>query len=813
MINCETLGMYRFGDCEVDPARREIRKGGVAVHLEPQAFDLLVHLIDQRDRVVTKMELLDGVWGHRFVSEANLTTRIKEIRRAIGDDGVAQHTIRNLRGRGYRFVADLADPDGWQRHASPVQLVGREDDEAAVRAALGSQPLVTITGPGGVGKTALARRVVADPAVPGLDGGHFVELGSLEMGGDVLSAVALALSVAVDTARPTTTIAAIGRLDALVVLDNCEHVTESVAVLIERLLAQPDRVVRVLATSRSRLGVGGEWVHTLAPLEPASALTLFGLRATAARRGWDLGTTDQSRVDAVLAGLDRLPLTIEMAAARLGSMSFDDIEDALVTGAPVLQVSHRGSGHRHRSLGSLVAWSAGLLTDEQRRVFEDCSVFAGTFTVDDAAAVLDTGSTTALQLAELVDRSLLAAELTAPSARYQMLRTIRSAAAEGLEASGRADAVRARHAAHFSAVAADADRRIRCSDELSGRRSMAEIAPELRVAHRWARDHDPALADAMCTTLFLFSYSSFWNEPTEWAHALLASDPSVPTPGAYLLVAGAAANRGDLADATRHARAALSCPDRHVRATAWEIVADVAIYSGDYDLTIEATGALRDLATGLDDPHLQVIAVVDRALAEAFLGEPRDGLVLLDEVDTSRCSPSDAGWLIYTRGELLSALGDSAAIDAYTSAIELADDVGNHFVGSVAAMSLATELVRTGERDRALDVYAECLRGYLRHGNLAHALTALRNLIEPLHDSGDTHTAVTLAAVTTADGRRVSYGAEADRMPAVIERIEHSVHSDEFERWWSAGAGLGLDEAIRLAADSLDHREPPTSAR
>ncbi len=804
--------MYRFGACEVDPARREIRSGGIAVHLEPQAFDLLVHLIEQRDRVITKMELLDGVWGHRFVSEANLTTRIKEIRRAVGDDGVAQHTIRNLRGRGYRFVAELANADGGGiLRASSVQLIGRDGDEAAVQAALGSQPLVTITGPGGVGKTALARRMLADPTVRGVDGGHFVELGALEAEADVLSAVALALSVAVDTARPATTLAAIGRLDALIVFDNCEHVVDSAAALIERLIALPDRVVRILATSRSRLAIGGEWVHHLAPLEPAAAVMLFDRRASAAWRGWDLDATDHSRVDAMLAGLDRLPLTIEMAAARLGSMTFDDIEDALVTGAPVLQVSHRGSGHRHRSLGSLVAWSIGLLTDEQRRAFEDCSVFAGTFTVDDAAAALDTGSTTAVRLAELVERSLLAADLTAPAAGYRMLRTVRSSSAEGFEASGRADEVRARHAAHFAAVAADADRRIRCIDELSGRRSMERIAPELRIAHRWARDHDPALADAMCTSLFLFSYSSFWNEPAEWAHALILSEPPVPTPGAYLLEAGAEANRGDLDDATRHARAPLASPDRHVQATAWEIIADIAIYAGDYAGTIEATDALRRLAIGVDDPHLHIVAEVDRALAEAFLGEPRDGLGLLDEVDTRRCSPSDAGWLIYTRGELLSALGDSAAIDAYTSAIGLADEVGNQFVASVAAMSLATELVRWGERDRALDEYAECLRGYLRHGNLAHALTALRNLIEPLHDSGDTPAAVTLAAATSADGRRVSYGTEAERMPAVIERIKNSVDSEEFERWWSAGAALELDEAIRLAAESLDRREPPTA--
>ena len=94
--------MYRFADCEVDVASRELRRAGALVHLEPQAFDLLVQLIEHRDRVVTKNDLLDGVWGHRFVSEANLTTRVKEVRRAVGDDGARQHIISTVHGRGYR---------------------------------------------------------------------------------------------------------------------------------------------------------------------------------------------------------------------------------------------------------------------------------------------------------------------------------------------------------------------------------------------------------------------------------------------------------------------------------------------------------------------------------------------------------------------------------------------------------------------------------------------------------------------------------------------------------------------------------------
>jgi predicted ATPase len=797
--------VYRFNDFEIDPACREIRRAGVAVHLEPQAFDLLVLLIEHRDRVLAKTDLLDGVWGHRFVSEANLTTRIKEARRAVGDDGASQHTIHNVRGRGYRFVARLAN-----HLALSVGLIGREDDNAKVASALRTQPLVTLLGPGGAGKTALARAVLSDALVGSVDGGHFVDLSALEPGADVLPAVALALSVSMDATRLGTTVSAIARLDALVVFDNCEHVVDSAAELIERLLSVPDRVVRILATSRSRLGVGGEWIHEVAPLDPAAALVLFTQRASAARQDWDTSRIDRERLDAMLAKLDRLPLTIEMAAARLGTMTFDDIVDSLDSGAPVLQVSHRSSEHRHRNLDSLVNWSVALLPDDQRQVFEDCCVFAGSVTVEDAAVVLTTGSATVVQLADLAERSLLAADLTATSARYRMLQTVRSSVTASFESSGRASEIRARHARHFSSVAADGDRRIRSTDEHSGRRRLEGIVPELRSAQRWALAHDPVVADALCTSLHLFTYSSFWNEPEEWARALLAKDPPTPALGAHALVAGAEANRGELDRAMTHAQTALTSQDRLVRATAWEIIADVAIYSGDYAGTVGATAELRELAAALDDPHLDATGVVDHALAEAFLGDPHLGLELIARFDANGCSPSDRGWLSYTRGELLSALGDPTATDAFASAIDVASVVGNYFVASVARMSLATELSRAGERDRALDTYANCLHGYLRHGNLVHALTAIREVVEPLSASGDTMTAVQLAAATFGDTRRVSYGAQAERLPAVIERLRLSVDDDTFETWWAQGATLGLYDAVRLASAAIDRRHAPS---
>ena len=798
--------MYRFNDCEIDPARRELRRSGVAVHLEPQAFDLLVLLIDHRDHVVANVELLDGVWGHRFISDANLTTRMKEARRAVGDDGSTQHTIRNIRGRGYRFVARLLDASPQARPAPPG-LIGRDDDYARAISALGSEPFVTLMGPGGAGKTALARAMLAGQNAAGA----FVDLSALNQDADVLPGVALALSISLDSSSPATTVAAIARRDILVVFDNCEHVVDGAADLIHRLMSEPNRVVRILATSRSRLGVSGEWVHDVTPLSPEAALALFDHRARAAQRGWNLENIDRERLEAMLAGIDRLPLTIEMAAARLGSMTFDDIVDSLTAGAPILQVSHRTSEHRHRNLGSLVSWSVGLLPPDRRLVFEDCAAFAGAFSVHDAQAVIGTGSTTAVELANLAERSLLSADLTGSSARYRMLQTIRSTVLPRFESSGRANSVRARHAHYFVDAAAQADHCIRRADEQFGRNRLNDIVPELRAAQTWAQDHDPALADALFKWLHLFTYSTFWNEPHDWARALLAANPSTPTPGAHLLVAGSAANGGDLTKATTHALAAFASPDQLIQAIAWEITADVAIYSGDYAGTVSATAELRKLAMVLEDPHLDAIGVVDHALAEAFLGDPQRGLKFVDDFDASKCSPSDQGWLIYTRGELLAALGNPAAAQAFIAAITLGHGVGNHFVAGVARMSLATELARAGDHDRALDAYADCLAGHLRNGNMTHALTTLRNIIELLNNRDERATALKLAAATSIQNRRVSYGPEAQRVSEVVELIRHSVDDTTFQEWWTTGAALGLYDAVKFAAAALDRHRADAS--
>ena len=788
--------------------RRELRRGGQAAHLEPQAFDLLVALVEHRDRVLSKIELLDGVWGHRFVSEANLTTRIKEIRRAVGDTGAQQHTIRNVRGRGYRFVAAVEVVSRPERTRVDAGLIGRDVEIAVLIEALARSPLVTLTGPGGVGKSTLAR-VVAERVAPSYTGGvRVVELSALEGGEQVLPAVARALDVVVERDRPERAVRSIAELDVLLVLDNCEHVIDDVSSLIHRVIGVGGLRVAVLATSQVRLGLSVEQVVAVDPLSLDRAIDLFTVRAGAVAPTWDLDEVGRDRVAALLAGLDQLPLTIEMAAARLGSMTFDELARAIVDGMP-MPVTHRSPVRHHRSLESLVTWSAELLDASLRRTFTEFAVFAGSVTAADAAAVVGTDASAMLfDLAALSERSLLAADVDGSVTRFRMLATVRAVAGRWLEESSTVDEVRRRHAEHYTEAIRMIDLQIRTPGEAAGRRRLDAIAGEVRAAHRWARRHEPELASAMSGFLHLAVYSTFWSEPVEWSRLLLAENPHAGHDellGARIVVAGADANRGELSAARSAATALSKAVDERVRAAGVEILADVAIYDGHLDEVAGLTDELRQLGDRHGDAHAVTIAAVDAALALAFDDEGDRALDRLRGLDLERLSPSDRAWVIYAQGEALSAAGDPGATAAYAGAVEMARTIGNPFVTSVARVSLATELARAGEFREALDLYAVCLREYARHGNFVHAVTTLRSLVAVLVAVGDDHGATVLAAATSGDQVRPSYGIETARLSAVVADVEQRAGADQFAVWTREGRQLDLPDAVQVAADLVDH--------
>jgi predicted ATPase/class 3 adenylate cyclase len=341
-----------------------------------------------------------------------------------------------------------------------TSFIGRQSEVAEVTEALHQHRLVTLTGVGGVGKTRLATEVAAGLADQFPDGIWFFELAAVTDSSAVPDAVAAVLGIIQQpgkTVADSVAAALEGRV-RLLVLDNCEHVRDAVADLVEAILAQ-SATVRLVATSREGLGVADEQLWLVPSLDvgagtDSAAVTLFVERARSLAQRFSLaGADDAAAVVEICRRLDGIPLAIELAASRMASMTASEVRDRLDQRFRLLVGSRRGLA-RHHTLRHAVAWSHDLLDDAEKTLLERCSVFAGGFDLESACAVAgfdDSDDYAVLdRLDALVRKSLLVADRSSGRTRFSMLETIRQFAQEQLVASGAAAEARAAHARHFA---------------------------------------------------------------------------------------------------------------------------------------------------------------------------------------------------------------------------------------------------------------------------------------------------------------------------------------------------------------------------
>ncbi len=388
---------------------------------------------------------------------------------------------------GFGPLRSLDDPA--LRHNLPSQatsFVGRAAELAELRSLIsGGSRLVTVAGPGGIGKSRLALQVAAEVLDGVGDGVWLVELAPVADPELVARTVAAVLQVREEPGRPMldTLVEAVGGRYLLVVLDNAEHVLGAAAKLADAMMRSCPRAC-LLVTSREPLGVSGERVFRVPPLPipPAGlaapgrlaafeSVQLFAEHASMHRQGFALDDANAAAVAAICVRLDGIPLALELAAARLGSLSVSEISSRLDQRFRLLTGGSRTALPRHQTLRALIDWSYDLLNPEERLVADRLSVFAGGWTLEAAEAVTsagDTGEWQALDhLAALVDKSLVQAEEIHGSTRYRLLETVRHYAADhlALRAGVDLDGTRAAHRDHYLALVETADLHLRGRDE------------------------------------------------------------------------------------------------------------------------------------------------------------------------------------------------------------------------------------------------------------------------------------------------------------------------------------------------------------
>lgn len=528
------MNSYRFGRFEVRPSQRVVLVDGAATSPGARAFDVLLALLQHRDRVVSKDELLDMAWPGVVVEENNLQAQVSALRKLLGPQAIV-----TIPGRGYRFALeptnatpaaatiDASAPPAPAPEAHPnlthlplvlTPLIGRTLDVHNLDTLMGQHRLLTIVGAGGIGKSLLAQWLLHARRSAHQHGVAWVDLAGQTAPEFVASTVAGALGLQSGHGDPLKGLMeAVRPLQMLIAIDNAEHLLDEVARILQAL-HQAAPQLQVLVTSQAPLKLANEWVYRLdalalpdesAPLDVArecGAVALFAERAQAADRRFALTPQNLDTVVDICRRLDGLPLAIELAAARVPLLGLVPLARSLHERLRLLNGGGRGAPARQKTLRAALEWSYGLLDTTEQTVFRRLGVFVGSFSLAlaqqvvaddqlDAWAVVDV-------LGALVDRSLVIAD-GGETPRYRLLDTPRSYALEQLTAATEEQALRQRHALAMRHLFEQAD-----SDFFSGQQRIDDwyktLAPDLgngRDALAWAIQFDPQTAVAIAPGL------------------------------------------------------------------------------------------------------------------------------------------------------------------------------------------------------------------------------------------------------------------------------------------------------------------------
>lgn len=672
---CEERDSDYFGPPVNRVARLEATAHGGQIVLSALAAELV------RDRLPEDLSLLD--LGHH---------RLKDLGRP---EHVFQISAVGLRPE-FPPLRSLSNPElATNLPEQMSSFVGRDGELAELRASLGRSRLVTLTGPGGTGKTRLALQAGAELLDGSADGVWLADLSSLADADRVAATVASVLGVREELGRPMleTLVDAVHDRSLLVVLDNCEHVIDAAAKVVDVVLRSCPKVV-VLATSREPLGITGEQVYRVPPLslpdadetEPrglgdSEAVQLFVDRACQHQPGFAVGETNAAVVGRLCRRLDGMPLAIELAAARLRSLSVQDLEGRLDQRFRLLTGGVRTALPRHQTLQALIDWSWDLLSSPERIVLGRLSIFAGSWDLEAAEAVAEGGDVDHWDVLDhlgvLVDKSLVSANHIGGTIRYRLLETVREYAYAKLVELGSAEIARVRttHRDHFLVLAETAAPHLTShgQDEWFDRLVMEHDNLRAALAHSLT-DADPDRGLRLGIAL-----SEFWEF------------------------------RGQIVEGIEIVTALLDRVDTHTtsltRGWALATVAALSVHVGDLPAAIASGDEALVISRVHCDERLAATALATLSLVRKLQGDPGGALALNATGLASARAVADAdliGRLLNIRGRCLEQQGDTPECRAlYQEAVELFRKTGNEIRANRALSNLSFLELASGDLDAA----------------------------------------------------------------------------------------------------------------
>ena len=669
-------GTFVFADVEIDAAAHRLLRGGGEIPLEPKAFAVLLEFLAHPDQLLSRDQILDAVWGHGYVTPATLNRIVAQLRKALGDDSENPRCIQTVHGLGYRFIAPLQqvreglpqmfrfEPPLRARLPQRIEpLIGRDGDIAQIAQMLQNHRVVTVAGPGGIGKTRAALETARLIAEGFSDGAWWFDC-TTQTDGD---AFVRWLAGMFDIRMAAGTDELVGRISdllqtrrALLVFDNCERIAEVLGKVVTKLLSTCAEL-HILITSQQRLNCTGEALFGLPPLQippPGEwtteeqvaclslipAVRLLLLRSRASASGFALTSANAETVAEICRRLAGLPLALELAAARLRLLSPEQLLVRLDERLLSLADDNPHRPLRHQTLNALIEWSFALLSEREQSLLCGLSVFADTVTLSGAAAI---GATFDLHeeqtldlLGGLIDKSLLAVDTGTNPPCYRLLDSVRVFAHGRLLASGNEVRARTAHLAHFVALTE------RIYTEISSNRYQLWFE---RVRREWANLHaafdfamtQPDLVDdalALVGNLcWYFRGSHDYHQSAQWTERALQArrEPSRNLARA-LVAAGVALHFSGVHERAR-ARLCEGVALANDQGDAWLAAAGEAILAFELATCGDVAGAeacaqsVLAAAAQLDDQWLRSNALLGRGIAQSMDGCHRDAEASLSE--------------------------------------------------------------------------------------------------------------------------------------------------------------------------------------